>query len=64
MSTPNNSLQNSSHTENEKDKTSESNASEDCDVLVVDWKNMSPLKVSNIFELQIHDLIQFKVRVH
>lgn len=39
-----------------------SSTNEDCDVmLVVDWKNMSPVKLSSITELQLHDLIQFKV---
>lgn len=33
-------------------------------MLVVDWKNMNPVKISNISELQIHDLIQFKVSIY
>lgn len=31
------------------------------DMLVVDWKNMTPLKITSISELQVHDLLQFKV---
>lgn len=38
---------------------------EDCDImLVVDWKNMSAVKLSSISELQIHDIIQFKVNIN
>jgi len=29
-------------------------------MLVVDWKNMSQIKITNITELQISDLLQFK----
>jgi len=58
-STPINSVQNNSFTENDDNKTIESNTTEDY-MLVVDWKNMSPVKVSNISELQIHDVLQFK----
>jgi len=29
-------------------------------MLVVDWKNMSQIKITNITELQIYDLLQFK----
>lgn len=59
---PKNSIQNTSYTENENNKTSES-TSEDYDILVVDWKNMSPIKITNISELQIYDMIQFKVSI-
>jgi len=30
-------------------------------MLVVDWKNMAQIKITNITELQISDLLQFKV---
>lgn len=43
---------------------SKSNTSEDYDVLVVDWKNMTPMKISNLSDLQVSDLIQFKVRFY
>jgi len=29
-------------------------------MLVVDWKNMSQIKITNITELQTYDLLQFK----
>ncbi|XP_025195048.1 uncharacterized protein LOC112594469 [Melanaphis sacchari] len=59
--TPITSTQNINYTENENNKSSDSNLSENCDMLVVDWKNMSQIKVTNITELQIHDLLQFKI---
>lgn len=62
--TPKNSIQNGLYTENNDNKTTESSISEDCDMLVVDWKNMSPVQVLNISDLQIHDLLQFKVSVY
>lgn len=33
-------------------------------MLVVDWKNMTPVKITNISELQVHDLLQFKVSIY
>lgn len=60
MSTTN-STPNCSYTENVNYKPSESDTSGDCDALVVDWKNMAPLKITNISELQTNDLLQFKV---
>jgi len=29
-------------------------------MLVVDWKNMTQIKITNITELQIYDLLQFR----
>lgn len=33
-------------------------------MLVVDWKSMTPVKITNISELQVHDLLQFKVSIY
>jgi len=33
-------------------------------MLVVDWKNMTQIKITNITELQIYDLLQFRVSFH
>lgn len=41
-----------------------SSTSEDCDMLVVDWKDMAPVQILNISDLQIHDLLQFKVSIY
>lgn len=60
MCTSKNSTPNCSYSEN---KQSESDTNEDCDALVVDWKNMGSLKITNISELQINDLLQFKVSI-
>lgn len=59
--TSKNSLGNSSYIENENIQISDSYSSENYDMLVVDWKNLNPVKISNISELEIHDLLQFKV---
>lgn len=55
------STQNNSYAENFDDNTICSNSNKDYDLLVVDWKNMNQIKISNIAELEMHDLIQFKV---
>jgi len=60
ISTPTTPTINSSCIENENNKSSDSIISEHCDMLVVDWKNMSQIKITNITELQIYDLLQFK----
>lgn len=62
--TPNNTKQNGVHTLNGMDKNDETTSNENYDIMVVDWKNMTPLKISDISELQVHDLIQFKVSVY
>ncbi|XP_022174412.1 uncharacterized protein LOC111036624 isoform X2 [Myzus persicae] len=59
--TPKTSTQNSSYIENENNKSNDSILSENCDMLVVDWKNMSQIKITNLTELQIYDLLQFKI---
>ncbi|KAL5240233.1 hypothetical protein ACI65C_007643 [Semiaphis heraclei] len=59
--TPKTSTQNSSYIENENNQSNDSVISENCDVLVVDWKNMSQIKITNITDLQTYDLLQFKI---
>ncbi|XP_050522851.1 uncharacterized protein LOC126895244 isoform X2 [Daktulosphaira vitifoliae] len=55
----NNYSQNNSVVENNfENKTP--NYNDDCDMLVVDWKNMSPVKIKDLTELKIYDLLQFK----
>jgi len=56
--TANNTTQNGVNTLNEM---GENNLSENYDMMVVDWKNMTPSKISDISELRVYDLIQFKV---
>lgn len=58
------STQNSFHLEDENFKANECSVNENYDMLVVDWKNMSTIKISNISELKLHDLLQFKVSVN
>lgn len=58
--TPKASTENSSFTEYENNKSNDSILSENCDMLIVDWKNMSQIKITNITELQTYDLLQFK----
>lgn len=48
------------YSKNDNNITNESD-NEDCDMLIVDWKNMTPIKITDISELQPYDLIQFKV---
>lgn len=58
------STENSSFTEYENNKSNDSILSENCDMLIVDWKNMSQIKITNITELQTYDLLQFKASFH
>lgn len=62
--TPKSSTQNSSYIENENNQSNDSVISENCDMLVVDWKNMSQIKITNITELQTYDLLQFKASLY
>ncbi|CAI6350932.1 unnamed protein product [Macrosiphum euphorbiae] len=59
--TPKAFTENSSSIENENNKSNDSIISENCDMLVVDWKNMTQIKITNITELQIYDLLQFRI---
>lgn len=56
-----NSLNNSSFSENENHSNTINNIMEHNDPEVVDWKDMSKINITNISELQIHDILQFKV---
>lgn len=52
---------NSSSSENENHTNTVNNIIEHNDPEVVDWKDMSKINITNISELQVHDILQFKV---
>lgn len=59
--TPVSSTLNGFNSENKNSEAHESSESEDYDFEVVDWKNKSVVKITNISDLKILDLLQFKV---